>query len=155
MPAKTHSRYPSKGSGLKPHVTLREAIEDVHSRDDRQPKGLGYMPTDSDRPVQNVMENSPIRHPNGTENLGNAHWARLQGFTNEHKFSAPGVRKQICNAYPPSYAKLVFACIRQHLQEQDNNLIFAVSKPAMIPDLDISEVTAHSMQKSVQVKRNL
>ena len=49
--------------------------------------------------------------------------ATLQGFPINHKFVAPGVMKQIGNAFPPIAAKHLFETIEKFLLKEDNIII--------------------------------
>jgi DNA (cytosine-5)-methyltransferase 1 len=45
--------------------------------------------------------------------------ASLQTFPNDHVFKGNGIRKQIGNAVPPLVGKLIFSCVRKHLEQSD------------------------------------
>jgi len=58
-------------------------------------------------------------HPSGRRNFTTRELACLQTFPLDHLFLGPYVKKQIGNAVPPKFAKLIFKHIIQQLEKRD------------------------------------
>lgn len=123
MPIPTHSAHPEI-LGILPHVTLKEALINVPRwPDHKEPLALPkpHRRDKGERPARTVMKNKPVEHISGKRNLSREEYARLQGFPDEHRFGKLGIKKQICNAQPPSFGKLLYTAVKEHLQEQDRD----------------------------------
>ncbi len=123
MPIPTHSGHPSI-LGILPHVTIKEALTNVPRwPDHREPSALPepHKRDKGDRPARTVMKNMIVAHFSGRRNLSLEEYARLQGFPTEHRFGKIGVKKQICNAQPPLFGKILYTALKKHLQKQDRH----------------------------------
>ena len=122
FPKPTHG---TRFSGLAPFVTVQDVIS-------RIPEGLADHDPDSarERNEPPYPADQPLRacitcngggnyHPSGKRSFTLREYACLQGFPLEHKFGPRGVKKQIGNAVPPSFAKILFEEIKQTLLEAD------------------------------------
>lgn len=58
-------------------------------------------------------------HPTGLRGLTCREVASLQTFPHGHVFKGKKIRKQIGNAVPPHVSKLIFTCVKKHLEKTD------------------------------------
>ncbi len=58
-------------------------------------------------------------HPSGQRSLTHREFAALMSYPLEHIFYGNAVRRQVGNSVPPMIAKIIFVCVRKHLQKVD------------------------------------
>lgn len=129
LPQPTHSKYPLK-TGLKPWVTINQAIASIKPGwNVHDPQGAQFQekksPHSGDVQAKCITTSGGIGnwHPSGLRGYTKREEACLQTFPMEHMFIAEqGVtklRKQIGNAVPPIFAKLLFQSVVQSLRKSD------------------------------------
>lgn len=116
MPKPTRGR---PGSNLPPYLTAREAIGNIPrfaTLHDPRPAINNKEPWDPDRPYHKTLTtNSDAWHWGGRRKLTLRELAGIQGFPHTYKFTGTNtaIEKQIGNAVPPPWFKLVFEeCIK-------------------------------------------
>lgn len=127
-PKATHSARP-KETGLRKYVTVNETIDNIplhwqnhNVRKNSNPpnvpskwfhdKGEGLLP-------YTITTSSPSCHPSRSRAMTQREESNLQTFPLDYKWSRRGVRKQIGNAFPPAFTKLLFASLKEHLLRED------------------------------------
>lgn len=123
FPDATHSNDPA--DGLKPFVTVREALSVITARTTlHNPDGASACdkpPWDPDRILPRTITTSGGQnyHWSGTRELTLREFACLQGFPTKHRFVAPSIKKQIGNAFPPCVVKVLYDHLRRCLERED------------------------------------
>ncbi|KAL9038344.1 MAG: hypothetical protein Q9180_003197 [Flavoplaca navasiana] len=113
------------GPGLHPFATVNDAIQHIprgfpnHDPDGATMRNL--LPYNGDLPLKNCITTGGTldRHPSGRRGFTVRELACLQSFPLAHKFGKFGVKKQIGNAVPPLFAKVLLSHIRRWLEEVD------------------------------------
>ncbi|KAI9697438.1 MAG: hypothetical protein M1836_004716 [Candelina mexicana] len=126
FPAPTHSNDPEKCRtlGLKPFVTVNEAIRDIplnFPNHDIKEATRARTPYDGNKQLSRCITTSggDNYHPSGIRGFTDREFACLQGFPLEHKFGKTRVKKQIGNAVPPSVALVIFKHLKNALLKAD------------------------------------
>ncbi|KAI9844707.1 MAG: hypothetical protein M1837_005449 [Sclerophora amabilis] len=127
FPSPTHSSIPEirQAGGLLPPTTVFDVISGIpkgHANHNPEAQlSRSNQPYDIHKPLPFCITTSGggNYHPSGERDLTHREFACLQGFPLEHKFCAPGVRKQIGNAIPPVVGKLLFEAIKDSLLKTD------------------------------------
>lgn len=57
--------------------------------------------------------------PNGSRGMTNRELAALQSFPLTHVFHGQEIRKQVGNAVPPAFAKVLLGSVRRQLERRD------------------------------------
>nr|AAM27409.1 RIP defective [Neurospora intermedia] len=120
---------PTHGNGLKPVTTAREALAAIDGRR-RYPLHQPYVqpfptrkaPWDGDKPLPYTVTCGAAEnyHWSGLRQFTPQEYALLQGFPMHHKFAGNYVKKQIGNAFPPIFVKLLYKHLVECLDKQDN-----------------------------------
>lgn len=126
IPKYTHSRY--GGNGLMPYRSAQSALSSIprNAANHEIPSRIhgSYLPWDASTILPCCITTAGPNgrgHPSGQRGLTCREVASLQTFPHEHVFLGQGIRKQIGNAVPPQIAKLVFSCVRKHLERVDGD----------------------------------
>lgn len=106
---------------------MNEAIDDIPpgwaNHDVDAARKRDYSPRDGDtQAVCMTTSGAGICHPSGQRSLTHREYACIQGFPLEHKFSTNDVLKQIGNAVPPLFAKILFEQVKRALLKADGVL---------------------------------
>ncbi|OMP84882.1 Modification methylase NgoFVII [Diplodia seriata] len=116
MPKPTHGK---PGSGLPSFVTVREAIGTIPrgttNHNPMSARRVDKIPWDPDHPYNKTIKtsNSEVYHWSGRRKFTNRELAGLQGFPHTHTFHGSSIEKQIGNAVPSTWFKLVFdECVK-------------------------------------------
>ncbi|KAJ4416572.1 hypothetical protein N0V85_002234 [Neurospora sp. IMI 360204] len=132
FPPPTHSpdvRRSQRNGGLKPLKTARQALAAIDGRRRYtlhqpylQPFPIPRAPWDGDKPLPYTVTCGAAEnyHWSGLRQFTPQEYALLQGFPLHHKFSGNYVKKQIGNAFPPIFVKLLYQHLTKWLDEQDN-----------------------------------
>jgi DNA (cytosine-5)-methyltransferase 1 len=116
-------------TGLKPLRTIRDAIESIPmgwpNHDPHSCALMDKLPFSPDTQAPTVTTGGGNNyHPSGKRNYTNREFAALQTFPLHHMFgdnlTASVIRKQIGNAVPPLFAKILFEHIKAELEKSDN-----------------------------------
>ncbi|RAK82087.1 DNA cytosine methyltransferase [Aspergillus fijiensis CBS 313.89] len=115
------------GSGLRPFVTIRQAISDIrpgaadHNTQRAAARPMNRAPCDGTGQIRTITcgGGEMIAHPSERRNFTNREYACLQTFPRRYHFCAPHVRKQIGNAVPPKLAQAVYEEIVKSLRRTD------------------------------------
>jgi DNA (cytosine-5)-methyltransferase 1 len=129
MPPVTHSEH--GGGGLKKYTTPRSLIEAVrrnapnHDVQRASRPDVKYQKWNWEKLTSTITCNGGEKscHPSGTRSLTVRELAALQGFPVEHVFYGAKQRKQVGNAVPPSFGKVLFDWIRRNLEKVDGVVI--------------------------------
>ncbi|EON99001.1 putative rip defective protein [Phaeoacremonium minimum UCRPA7] len=78
-------------------------------------------------------------HYSGTRDFTYREYASLQGFPVWHRFVAPGIKKQIGNAFPPCVVKVLYDWIRKWLEDVDGVEPTPPLEPHDLVDLTIED----------------
>lgn len=120
MPTRTHGDSP----GLKPYNTPANVIAAIpgnapnHDIAAVTSKGSKYAPWDGSR-IGPCITTEHRGHPRGHRGLTIREYAALQTFPNGHIFEGQYQIKQIGNAVPPVFAKMLMEAVKKHLQKCD------------------------------------
>lgn len=133
FPPPTHSKDGS--NGLKKWVTILEAISGIpDDAPDHDLEGAAFpagtrTPYDGNVLAKCITTSGGIGnyHPSGKRNFTIREYACLQTFPLDHKFIGSYVKRQIGNAVPPRFAKILFRHIKHQLEERDGVVHEAVS----------------------------
>ena len=140
MPAFPKPTHGPEGSGLKPLVTIAEALRPItrHPNPGRLANDVYHRPKFLSDPRPSYDFHSQLRgcittsgpsscHPSGLRNFTARETALLQSFPVGYKFagSRSEVKKQAGNAYPPVAAAALYREISRTLEAFDNGLIDA------------------------------
>jgi DNA (cytosine-5)-methyltransferase 1 len=115
-----------RGDGLKPFTSVHSALSSIprnapnHAIHGRS-RG-NFVPWDASSIIPNCITTAGANgrgHPNGKRGLTEREVASLQTFPHDHVFKGKAIRKQIGNAVPPLIGKLMFSCVRRHLERCD------------------------------------
>lgn len=127
------------GVGKQPLTTVRDALRNVHPM--KTPDHMNYAyPKDGEAYDARAPLRSAITcsggvgnlHPSGTRTFTLQELASLQGFPPEHQFfgGSTSIKKQIGNAVPAVFAKILYQHVTKSLEASDRQL--AAYKPPMI-----------------------
>ncbi|KAK3354607.1 RIP defective [Neurospora tetraspora] len=132
FPAPTHSPDVSRNrrhGGLKSLTTARQALAAIDGRR-RYPLHQPYLqqfpipraPWDGDKPLPYTVTCGAAEnyHWSGERQFTPLEYALLQGFPMHHKFAGNYIKKQIGNAFPPIFVKLLYKHLVNWLDTQDN-----------------------------------
>lgn len=128
FPEPSHS---AEGNGVKPYVTARQALHRIRARRGVDPlhkprdmRRVNFRPWDADRILPRCITTSGGQnyHFSGKRDLTLREYATLQGFPVYHVFSAPYIKKQIGNAFPPVVAEHLYRHIEKCLLQDDGIL---------------------------------
>jgi DNA (cytosine-5)-methyltransferase 1 len=131
FPAPTHGE---PGSGLKPYVKIKDAINNIPQEathqdmisDSRNPDTLTPFSEDSFAKCITTSGGQYNHHPSGERKYSVREMACLQGFPTNHAFSESGIgqaMRQVGNAVPPTLAKAWFEKVIESLRETDNGMM--------------------------------
>jgi len=125
FPQPTHSAAGS--GGLQRWKTINTAIDTIpagwanHDLEGARPRA--EEPRSGDKIATCITTSGGgIIHPSGTRDYTHREFACLQSFHLGHKFSAPGVKKQIGNAVPPVVAAALLEEVKKALMREDGLL---------------------------------
>nr|AAM27410.1 RIP defective [Neurospora tetrasperma] len=120
---------PTHGNGLKPATTARQALAAIDERR-RYPLHQPYLqpfptrkaPWDGDKPLPYTVTCGAAEnyHWSGLRQFTLQEYALLQGFPMHHKFAGSYIKKQIGNAFPPIFVKLLYKHLVECLDKRDN-----------------------------------
>lgn len=120
---------PTHGNGLKPVTTARQALAAIDGRR-RHPLHQPYLqpfptrkaPWDGDKPLPYTVTCGAAEnyHWSGLRQFTPQEYALLQGFPMHHKFTGNYIKKQIGNAFPPMFVKLLYKHLGECLDKRDN-----------------------------------
>ncbi|EGO51717.1 RIP defective [Neurospora tetrasperma FGSC 2508] len=120
---------PTHGNGLKPATTARQALAAIDERR-RYPLHQPYLqpfptrkaPWDGDKPLPYTVTCGAAEnyHWSGLRQFTPQEYALLQGFPMHHKFAGSYIKKQIGNAFPPIFVKLLYKHLVVCLDKRDN-----------------------------------
>lgn len=131
FPLPTHSPEVRRRTrnGLKPTTTARQALSAIDGRR-RHPLHQPYLqpfpvpraPWDGDKPLPYTVTCGAAEnyHWSGQRQFTPQEYALLQGFPMYHKFAGNYIKKQIGNAFPPVFVKLLYRHLVDWLDKQDN-----------------------------------
>ena len=124
FPPPTHSEDPQPGDGMKPFVTVRQALRKITPMTTmRHPLQLCQKPSwDPNVPLQRTITCSG--------GIGNYHYsgqryfywrelASMQGFPVDYEFRSTNVKRQIGNAFPPCVVKTIYRHVKRWLWDKD------------------------------------
>lgn len=138
FPPASHSE--AGGTGTRPHVTARRAIDRIRARrgidplhNPRAMRRLNLPPWDADKILPRCITTSGGQnyHFSGARELTLRELASLQGFPAYHAFEGPYVKKQIGNAFPPVVAEHLFRHVQDWLLKEDG---MVVGEAGAVPD---------------------
>lgn len=125
MPEFTHS---DGYDGLRPFVTVNEVLgkakDYLRQTGQHDPVMDSVLNCDPPKPPYDggkflrraiTTHGGQNYHPNGFRDFTLREYALLQGFPPHHVFKGLGIKKQIGNAVPPSFAKALFRSIIKDL----------------------------------------
>ncbi|KAI4725233.1 S-adenosyl-L-methionine-dependent methyltransferase [Aureobasidium sp. EXF-10728] len=128
FPAPTHSPDETPVPGLKPCVTVHDALaairRDAHNHDTTTLTAKDFAPYNPHQLARGCITTSGGQnnwHPSGKRALTGREYACLQTFPLDHVFvgTRSSVIRQVGNAVPPAFSKLLYASIRKTLEEVD------------------------------------
>ena len=132
FPPSTHSPgigRSQRNGGLKPLTTARQALSVLDGRR-RHPLHQPYLqpfqnpraPWDGDKPLPFTVtcRAAESYHWSGLRQFTPREYALLQGFPLHHNFAGNYVKKQIGNAFPPIFVKMLYKHLVNWLDSQDN-----------------------------------
>ncbi|KAF8852220.1 S-adenosyl-L-methionine-dependent methyltransferase [Acephala macrosclerotiorum] len=124
LPAYTHSDNPD--DGLKPLKTVAEVLRTIPANaPNHDPQRLlanrtFKQPWNPNGLAKCITCNGgEYGHPSGLRSFTHRELAALQSFPNDQVFYGGAIRKQIGNAVPPLFAKVLYKKIIKHLEEAD------------------------------------
>ncbi|KAK3388831.1 RIP defective [Sordaria brevicollis] len=145
FPKPTHSpdvKPNQRGGGLKPLATARQVLSQLDGRRQYslhqpylQPFQSRKTPWDRNKPLPYTVTCGAAEnyHWSGLRQFTPQEYALLQGFPIHHKFAGNYIKKQIGNAFPPIFVKLLYQHLTSWLDDQDNVVRQA---PRVIPRVD-------------------
>ncbi|KAK1782739.1 S-adenosyl-L-methionine-dependent methyltransferase [Copromyces sp. CBS 386.78] len=143
FPPPTHSPEVSRSrrnGGIKPLTTARQALSVIDERRRHdfhqpylQPFPTPKAPWDGDKPLPYTVTCGAAEnyHWSGTRQFSPLEYALLQGFPLHHQFAGNCIKKQIGNAFPPIFVKLLYQHLANWLDTQDN--VIRVHQARVVP----------------------
>lgn len=123
FPPPTHSKDPTNTNGLKPWVTINQAIRGIpddwphHYPEEYERPKRAYS---GDRTTQTICTNpGNVYHPSGKRQFTDREFMCLQTFPLCHKFGDTGIKVQNGNAVPPTMAHAILEHIKGYLLRAD------------------------------------
>ncbi|CAL3966626.1 unnamed protein product [Diplocarpon coronariae] len=124
LPASTHSG--NRVDGLKPLNTVKNVLDRIPRLAPNHDVAAAARRTmwrgrwDAATVIPTITCDGGMRgHPDGKRGFTERELASLQSFPHDHKFLGHAVKKQIGNAVPPIFARVIFRAIAKHLEELD------------------------------------
>ncbi|KAI6812246.1 hypothetical protein KC340_g7637 [Hortaea werneckii] len=128
FPLPTHGPL---GSGLKPYTTVQDSLAKVPRHNPPhmlkhtvKPHGVPYDPRQPLKSAITCDGGKSDVHPNGTRTFNMRELSTLQSFPVTHDFfgTMTSIRRQIGNAVPSCFAKLMFDEITKTLRKRDREV---------------------------------
>ncbi|KAI9649072.1 hypothetical protein NHQ30_001639 [Ciborinia camelliae] len=114
---------PSKKPYRTPNQALSSIPDNAPNHDPQSPQlhRANYVPWDGSVICGCIMTSggNGLGLPNGSRGMTNRELAALQGFPLKHVFHGQEIRKQIGNAVPPIFGKVLLGSVRRHLERRD------------------------------------
>lgn len=124
FPHPTHAANP--GPGLKPFKSVNSALARIprnaphHDVAGMLARQTFKKPWDGSSIASCITCNGGDKgHPSGLRNFTACELAVLQTFPLSHRFCGSFIKKQIGNAVPPLFAKILYLAIVKHLEKAD------------------------------------
>ncbi len=146
---------PIHGDGLRPFVTAKDTLAkitaDATLHNVAGAKKVRLPPWNPDAILNRTITCSggQTYHHDGERELTLRELACLQGFPICHRFWAPGIKRQIGNAFPPYVVKILYDHLREWLYRVDNVIPCAPVPPDVAEDLNQSQARRQSIKPTV------